>query len=58
MNEIEITVNIPLLISRWLHIGAAIMASGGAAFTRLAFIPGVRDSLTGDAADKVAHPGA
>ncbi len=53
MNEIEIPVNILLLVSRWFHIAAVIMAIGGAAFTRLAFIPGVRDSLNGDTADKV-----
>lgn len=34
-----------LLISRWLHLAAAIIAIGGAFFVRLALLPGARETL-------------
>jgi uncharacterized membrane protein len=34
-----------LLISRWLHLAAAIIALGGAFFVRLALLPGARETL-------------
>lgn len=39
-----------LLILRWLHVGAAIVAIGGAFFTRVALMPAARVTL-----DEAAH---
>ncbi len=57
MNDIDIIIiiNVPLLISRWFHIAAFIVAIGGAAFTRFAFIPGASESLSGDAGNKLGE---
>lgn len=38
-------LNFVLLISRWFHIGAAIVAIGGAVFSRFALHPGAVDVL-------------
>lgn len=38
-------IDIPLLVSRWLHIAAAIVAVGGAAFQRFALQPGANSAL-------------
>lgn len=37
-----------LLISRWLHIGSAIVAIGGAAFMRIALVPAASSTLSDD----------
>lgn len=41
----EVTIDPVLLISRWLHLSAAIIAIGGVAFQRLAYIPGLMGAL-------------
>ncbi len=43
-------VDILHVISRWLHIGAAIVAIGGAAFARIALLPSLRGMPDEDAA--------
>jgi len=42
-------LNYVLLASRWLHIAAAIVAIGGAAFMRFALIPAARATVPDDA---------
>lgn len=49
MNDIDI----PLLLSRWLHISAAILAIGGAAFMALALLPAARDTLDEPAQERL-----
>lgn len=39
-------VNYILLVSRWLHLSAAVIAIGGAVFTRVVLIPGANAALT------------
>jgi len=39
-------INVPALISRWLHILAVITAVGGTIFIRLALLPSVKATLT------------
>lgn len=43
------TSQIPVLISRWLHIGAVIVVIGGAAYIRLALIGAAAEVLDDDA---------
>ena len=47
------TTDIVVLVLRWLHIVAAIVAIGGAFFTRFALMPAAKDSLTDDAHAKL-----
>lgn len=42
-----------LLLSRWVHLGAAIAALGGVVYARVAALPGVSEALDDDAAEKV-----
>lgn len=46
-------INYILLVSRWLHLAAAIVAVGGAAFTLLALIPSAKATLADDAHDRL-----
>jgi uncharacterized membrane protein len=50
------SIDIPLLLSRWLHLFAAIVAVGGAAYARWALLPAARESLD-DAARERFHEG-
>ncbi len=38
-------LNLPLLLSRWIHIGAAIVALGGVVFLRFVLLPSASDVL-------------
>ena len=42
-----------LLVSRWFHIAAAIIAVGGAAFTLIALIPAAKATLTDDVHERL-----
>jgi len=42
-----------LLLSRWVHLGAAFAAVGGVVYARVAALPGVSEALDGDSAEKV-----
>jgi len=46
----EFTLDIPLLISRWIHIAAVVTAIGGAVFMRFALLPSARDALSEESA--------
>jgi hypothetical protein len=46
-------MNFVLLISRWFHIAAAIVAVGGAAFTLFALIPAAKATLTDDVHERL-----
>lgn len=41
----EMSIDPVLLFSRWLHLSAAIVAIGGVAFQRLAYLPGLSGTL-------------
>jgi len=49
MGEIDVVV----LVSRWLHIGAVIVAIGGAAFLRFVFTPASKSTLTPEDQDRM-----
>lgn len=49
MNDIDIAV----LLSRWIHIGAVIVAIGGAVYQRFALLPGAQEALDDDARDSL-----
>ena len=42
-----------VVVSRWLHIGAAIVALGGAAYARAAVLPSLAEALDDESAGKV-----
>jgi uncharacterized membrane protein len=42
----EANIDFLFLLSRWLHVAAAIVALGGAAFQRIAFLPAAGASLS------------
>lgn len=46
-------MNYILLASRWLHLAAAIIAIGGAAFTRFALIPAAAEALADEPHEKL-----
>lgn len=46
-------VDFVVLISRWLHIMAVVIAIGGAAYVRLALGPAIKDALEPDAGAKL-----
>lgn len=41
-------INLVLLVSRWIHISAAIVGVGGAVFMRLALMPSAKEVLDDD----------
>jgi hypothetical protein len=46
-------MNMLLLVSRWFHIAAAIVAVGGAFFTFIALMPAAKATLTDDVHDRL-----
>ena len=46
-------INWLVVLSRWLHIGAAIVALGGAAYARAALLPSLSEALDDESAGKV-----
>lgn len=47
------SIDIVLLVSRWLHIAAAIVALGGAFFSRVALMRAAGEALSAEAHDKL-----
>jgi len=48
-------IDIVLLLSRWIHISAAIVAIGGAAYQRFALLPGTGEALDDAARDRLGE---
>jgi hypothetical protein len=42
-----------IMVSRWLHIAAVVLAIGGAAYVRFALLPGMREALDESAQEKL-----
>ncbi len=46
-------INLALLVSRWIHIGAAIVAIGGVTFLRFVLLPGAKRALNSNADERL-----
>ncbi len=46
-------INLALLVSRWIHIGAAIVAIGGMTFLRFVLLPSAKGVLNSDAHERL-----
>lgn len=49
MDETAISVDLPLLISRWVHISSVVAAIGGVVFMRFGLMPAANEALTEEA---------
>lgn len=51
--EIDLSI-VPVVISRWIHIGSAIVAIGGTVFLRVVLAPSARATLSDDVHGQLA----